>query len=31
MDDLLYLGVAVIAFALLWAFAWACEALREVK
>ena len=28
MADLLYVVIAVIAFALLWAFAWGCEALR---
>jgi len=29
MDDLLYLAITVVAFVLLWAFAWGCEALRK--
>jgi hypothetical protein len=29
MDDLFYIGVVIIAFALLGAFARACEALRR--
>jgi hypothetical protein len=29
MDDLFYIGVVMIAFALLGALAWACEALRR--
>jgi nitrogen fixation-related uncharacterized protein len=29
MDDLLYLGVTVVAFIILWAFVWGCEALRK--
>jgi hypothetical protein len=29
MADLFYVGVAIISFALLGAFAWACEALRR--
>jgi hypothetical protein len=29
MNDLLYVGVVVISFALLWAFARGCEVLRK--
>jgi len=29
MGDLLYIGVVIISFGLLGAFAWACEALRR--
>ena len=29
MNDLFYIGVVVCVFALLWAFVWACEALRK--
>jgi hypothetical protein len=31
MDDLFYIGVTIVAFALLWAFTRACEGLRKVK
>jgi hypothetical protein len=29
MNDLFYVGVVIVAFALLWGFVWACEALRK--
>ena len=29
MADLLYIGVVVVAFGVLGAFCWACEALRK--
>jgi hypothetical protein len=29
MDDVLYLGITVLAFAILWAFVQGCEALRR--
>jgi hypothetical protein len=29
MDDLLYLGVVLVSFAALWAFARACDGLRR--
>jgi hypothetical protein len=29
MNDLLYVGVAIVSFALLWAFAKGCETLRK--